>query len=65
MSDRYEEFLARKAHVASLDGFAPLHVPSGLFDFQQYLLDWHTRAGRSAMFADCGLGKTFVTTRMG
>ena len=60
MSDRYEEFLAAKAQLASFDGFESLHVPAGLFDFQQYLLDWHTRAGRSAMFADCGLGKTFV-----
>jgi hypothetical protein len=57
---RYEDFLARKAQLGSMDGFDPIFSPSGLFDFQTYLNEWHCRAGRSAMFADCGLGKTFM-----
>lgn len=56
----YSQFLAEKAQIGTLDGFEPLFMPDGLFDWQQYLVDWHTRAGRSAMFADCGMGKTFM-----
>jgi hypothetical protein len=33
-------------------------MPDFAFDFQQYLIDWACRKGRSAVFADCGLGKT-------
>ncbi len=41
-----------------MSGFDPLWMPSFLFDFQQSLVDWSLRKGRSAIFADCGLGKT-------
>lgn len=33
-------------------------MPDFLFDFQQHLVEWAIRKGRSAIFADCGLGKT-------
>ena len=33
-------------------------MPDYLFDFQKHLVDWSLRKGRSAIFADCGLGKT-------
>lgn len=33
-------------------------MPEFLFDFQEALVDYSIRAGRSAIFADCGLGKT-------
>jgi hypothetical protein len=33
-------------------------MPDFLFDFQESLLDWSIRKGRSGIFADCGLGKT-------
>ena len=36
----------------------PLAVTPFLFGFQRHLLDWSLRNGRSAVFADCGLGKT-------
>lgn len=39
-------------------GFAPLWMPDFLFDFQRALVEWATRKGRDAIFADCGLGKT-------
>mgnify|MGYP000945627522 FL=1 len=54
----YEEFLARKTQEGTLAGFAPLWMPSFLFDFQVALVDWAVRKGKAAIFADCGLGKT-------
>jgi hypothetical protein len=54
----YSAFLDRKRHVSGNSGFAPSFMPSWLFDFQAALVDWATRKGRAAIFADCGLGKT-------
>lgn len=33
-------------------------MPDFLFDFQKHLVDWASRKGRDAVFADTGLGKT-------
>ena len=54
----YAEFLEAKRHSASEGGFEPTIVPEHLFGFQRALLDFATRQGRGALFADCGLGKT-------
>jgi hypothetical protein len=54
----YDAFIAHKAQLGSDSGFDPVFVPSFLFDFQTALLDWSVRHGKSALFADCGLGKT-------
>lgn len=54
----YEAFLERKAQLDGGDGFEPEFMPSYLFDFQRALVEWALRTGRSAIFADCGLGKT-------
>jgi hypothetical protein len=54
----YSEFLADKLHLSELSGFSPTFVPPWLFDFQSTLVEWATRKGRSAIFADCGMGKT-------
>lgn len=54
----YDDFLARKAQLGSMSGFEPTFQPDFLFDFQHALTDWAIRKGRSALFADCGLGKT-------
>jgi hypothetical protein len=56
--DAYRDFLDRKAQLGQMSGFAPLSLPSFLFDFQQALVDWALRKGRAAIYADCGLGKT-------
>ena len=45
-------------HDTSMDGFVPNWIPDYLYDFQKTLVDWSLRKGRSAIFADCGLGKT-------
>ena len=59
MSD-YASFLDAKAQLEGDHGFAPVWMPAFLFDFQASLVDWATRKGRAAVFADCGLGKTAI-----
>lgn len=54
----YDEFLAGKAQLGGDHGFGPVWMPDFLFDFQASLVEWATRKGRAAIFADCGLGKT-------
>ena len=54
----YQEFIQKRIHLKSETGFKPLFMPDFLFDFQKYLLDFSVRMGRSAEFADTGLGKT-------
>ncbi len=54
----YDDFIRTKTQWAKGDGIACESLPSFLFDFQAYLVDWALRRGRSAIFADCGLGKT-------
>lgn len=54
----YSAFLERKTQLDGADGFDPVWMPEFLFDFQSGLVEWAIRQGRSALFADCGLGKT-------
>jgi len=54
----YADFIAAKAQLGTDSGFAPIWMPDFLFDFQAALLEWSVRHGKSAIFADCGLGKT-------
>jgi hypothetical protein len=54
----YEAFLERRRKLKTGSGFEPLWIPDFLFSFQQTLVDWSIRNGRSALFEDCGLGKT-------
>lgn len=58
METDYQKFLNEKVHFKSHQGIEPVWVPDFLFDFQKYLVEWSIRNGRSAIFADCGLGKT-------
>lgn len=57
---KYKEFLERKTQVGCNSGFEPLWMPDMLFDFQKSLTTWAIMKGRAAVFADCGLGKTFM-----
>jgi len=54
----YQAFLDNKSQGGVMDGFEPEWMPDFLFDFQRQLVDWSTRKGKAAIFADCGLGKT-------
>lgn len=55
---QYQEFLQDKYQLRNGGGFEPLWMPDFLFGFQRFLTEWSIKAGRSAMFADCGMGKT-------
>lgn len=58
----YQEFLVSKRIVAQSTGFdiSPADVHPMLFPFQRDLTVWAVRKGRAAIFADTGLGKTFM-----
>jgi len=58
--NNYDTFLDLKTHVGAEHGFDPVWMPEKLFDFQAALTEWSIRKGRSAIFADCGMGKTFM-----
>lgn len=58
--ESYQEFLKGKIHEGIDEGFAPQYLPDILYDFQKSLVEWAQRRGRAAIFADCGLGKTFI-----
>jgi DNA modification methylase len=58
----YPEFLASKRIIAQKSGF---DVPTDqlnpqLKDWQQRIVTWALRRGKAAIFADTGLGKTFM-----
>ncbi len=57
----YEEFLASKSKLPEpkgLDGH--FELSSKLFPFQRDIVQWALEKGRAAIFADCGLGKSFM-----
>lgn len=56
----YNEFLEHKAQIGGFHGFMPTFVPDKMFDFQKSLLEWAVKKGRAGIFADCGLGKSFI-----
>jgi superfamily II DNA or RNA helicase len=62
MSDRYEQFLARKASRIEKPG--PVLRPDALHQllhpWQNELVRWAARTGRAAIWADTGLGKTVM-----
>jgi DNA modification methylase len=56
----YADFLAARAMMDHGDGFkvGAEDINPALFDFQRAIVAWACEKGRSAIFADCGLGKT-------
>jgi len=54
----YAAFIESKSQLDGDHGFDPVYMPEWLFDFQAHLVEWSCRKGRSALFADCGMGKT-------
>lgn len=59
---QYQEFLASKRikHTGTGVTVDPALVNPFLFPFQRDLTIWALRKGRSAVFADTGLGKTYI-----
>jgi hypothetical protein len=58
----YQEFLARKQKRVQQIGpdCTPQQVNPLLHEWQAEIVAWAVRTGRAAIFADCGLGKTFM-----
>lgn len=58
----YADFLATKRRVVRDAGHTidPATVHPSLFPFQRDLTAWSLRKGRAALFADTGLGKTYM-----
>jgi KaiC/GvpD/RAD55 family RecA-like ATPase len=59
-SEDYAAFIHGKSQLDGNFGFEPIDMPSFLFPFQVAITEWAIRKGRAAIFADCGLGKTFM-----
>jgi hypothetical protein len=56
----YADFLETKRRVWQGDGIDADHLPPALFPWQAAIVRWALRKGRAAIFADCGLGKSFM-----
>ena len=56
----YAEFLKSKQRRFQGDGLEPGALPPMLYDWQAAITRWTLRKGRAALFADCGLGKSFM-----
>jgi hypothetical protein len=58
----YKEFLETKQRKHILSGFEvdENDLNKSLFDFQKFIVKRAIKAGRYAIFADCGLGKTIM-----
>lgn len=57
----YERFLKQKRLINQYEGIQhEVSVNSLLFPFQSDIVKWACRKGRAAVFADTGLGKTFI-----
>src|SRR5690554_5178512 len=56
----YKEFLASKQKKIAESGFEANDLNDSLFEFQSFVVKRALKAGRYAIFADCGLGKTIM-----
>src|SRR5574343_817881 len=56
----YQTFVSGKTHYGAQHGFEPIVMPDMLFPFQMAITTWAIQKGRAGIFADCGLGKTFM-----
>ena len=54
----YDSFIAAKLRERMPHGFDPKPISAKLFDWQKYVVGLAIKAGRYALFEDCGLGKT-------
>lgn len=60
MTISYDAFLDAKTSIGGDHGFEPTFIPDRAFDFQSALIQWATKKGRAAIFADCGMGKSLM-----
>uniref|UniRef100_A0A6M3L5C1 Putative methyltransferase n=1 Tax=viral metagenome TaxID=1070528 RepID=A0A6M3L5C1_9ZZZZ len=59
---KYQDFLKGKERAIEFKGVEveELDINPMLYDFQKAIVQWACSKGRAAIFADCGLGKTFI-----
>ena len=59
---KYLEFLKQKqkSHIESGFDIQETELNKHLFDFQKFIVMRSLKAGKYAIFADCGLGKTLM-----
>lgn len=59
----YDDFIRTKQYKVEANGIVVDRdaVHPGLFDYQKDIVVWACRKGRSAIFADTGLGKTYIS----
>jgi len=57
---KYQEFLKTKEKAFIECGFEVKKTNNDLFEFQKHIVKIACKKGRFAIFADCGLGKTFM-----
>jgi DNA modification methylase/superfamily II DNA or RNA helicase len=62
---KYEEFILSKIKSVSHSGFDTDDLNPNLFDFQRFIVKRALNAGKYAIFADCGLGKTLMQLSWG
>jgi len=56
----YEDFLKTKQRSIVQSGFEANKLNTNLFPFQEFIVKRALKAGKYAIFADCGLGKTLM-----
>lgn len=56
----YTDFLLTKQKPVIESGFEVNNLNDRLFPFQRHIVKWALKRGKAAIFADCGLGKTFM-----
>ena len=56
----YEKFLSTKVKTRNDGGFIAETLNPNLFPFQDFIVKRALKAGKYAIFADCGLGKTLM-----
>jgi hypothetical protein len=56
----YEELIAKKAFNRIEAGFVPASLNANLKSHQHAIVNWACQRGRAAIFADTGLGKSFM-----
>lgn len=56
----YQDFIIQKEVKIKKSGFKYSFMPDLLFDFQKALAKWAIRKGNAAIWAGCGLGKTYM-----
>lgn len=62
----YDDFLASKRRTDPATGLTSLpELPAQLFPFQRDIVRWALRRGRAAVFANTGLGKSFMELAWG